>query len=142
MPLGDAGAVLWDEAAAVVRHGEEQLVAVDRAGDRKGLRVPVANGVRHEFADDAQERVQGVVRDFRARHIEPEGEGGLAQVRLDGHANRFGDGRLVQGVVAQVPDAVAQLLAAGDERLRGDGQALVRAVGISVDEVLCGVNAH
>ena len=57
MSGGDAGTALGVEAAAVVRHGDEEPVAVQRAGDLDLAGVSVADGVGRQLAENAQEGV-------------------------------------------------------------------------------------
>ena len=120
VPLGDARTVRGVESAAVVPHREEQAVGLETAGDADIRRPAVADGVHDEFADDAQDRVGRVVGEGGAAHVEADVQRDVLDVRLQRLADRLVHAVAVDGVAAKVPEAVAQLVPAGLQRLRGE----------------------
>ena len=122
MPLRKTRRPFGDESAAVVPHGEKYQVAFGRTCDPDMAGAAVADCVQHELAYDAHERVSGLVRQPFARYVEADGEFGVADIGLKRTADGLVQVRFLKGLAAQVPQAVAQLVAAGLERRGGDGE--------------------
>ena len=115
MPFGDAFAALDVEADAVVPDGERDDDPVRFACHADRLCRAVTDGVRDEFADDAQDGVGRRVVDARARHVEADGDSGLEREPVEHPPDGRGEVGLLKRVVPQVPEAARQFRAAGQE---------------------------
>ena len=126
MPLLHAGTGRGVEAAAVVRDGKDEPSALERPRDIERRCVAVAHGVDDEFAYDAQDVVELVVGNLPARHVEAYMQLRSGQMRLEGYADGLVDVVFLECLVAEVPDAVPQLPAAGINGLERDSEMLGR----------------
>ena len=74
VPLQNAGMVFGIEAASIIRDGKEKMFRLKAASDLDGLGVSVPDGVLHQFADDSEKGVSGVVGEPFARDVEAHGK--------------------------------------------------------------------
>ena len=111
MSGGWAGCVLRVKSTPVVRDGEHQSVFFDSSCDCNPCGAAVFYRIGDEFAYDAQNRVCGVVRQLRARHVESDRKSDVVQNRAQSLPYCAFHVGLVQRAGAQVPKAVSQLFA-------------------------------
>ena len=120
MAFFHAGAVVGVKPAAIVRHGEEQVVALDASGDTDCRSVAVSNGVCCQFSNCPEDGVRRIVRQHVASDIEANGQQGLANVRFQRPSDGLADVILFECVVSKVPETVSQFVTARFERSLGN----------------------
>ena len=77
-----------------------------------------------QLADDAQDRVRGVVREARPRHVEPDVQVRLADRLAEREADRLVHVVLFERLAPQVPETVPQFAAARVDRSQGSSHVL------------------
>ena len=97
----------------------------------------MADGVRDEFAQNAQKRVGGVLGEPFARNGEAGDERRLAEMWLQRPPDGFVEVSLVEGGAPKVPDAVLEFLPTGSERLRGSDEMGMHGVWVVCHAVGC-----
>lgn len=94
MSLVNAGTGFGVEALAVVRDGEQELSAVDGAGDADAVGGTVPDCVRGQLADDGQGRVGNGIVQQRPPDVEADRDVREGFQRFDGSRKGAGEIRL------------------------------------------------
>ena len=112
MTLRDAGCGMRVKAAPVVANGESQPRSVSASGYPDFRRLAVTDRVQRQFADDAQDRMGRVVGDARTRQVKPQGNVHACDMGGKRLPDRLVHRPLLQRVVSEVPEAVAEFVSA------------------------------
>lgn len=112
MALVDAGAPGRIESGSVVPDGEIDPVVIVLAADHDMGGLAVADGIGGQFADDAQDGVDDVVPECVVAHGEVDRDIGLVDDGGKGLPYGLVKRRLVDRQVAEIPQAVPEIVAA------------------------------
>ena len=139
VPLVHAGSLVGVEAASVVRDDEGEPSRLAFAADGDARRLAVADRVDGEFADDAEDRVDGVVGAVLRADGAVEDDLGGALVGLERPRDRGGEGLFLEGAASEVPEAVAEVLSAAAEARAGGIDAGEEQLGLVLRGELHGI---
>ncbi len=113
-----AGGLRQIKANARVADGKAKSSIVDASCHHDRLRMAMPHRVDDEFPDDADQGMGRVVGQAPARDGKSYREPDAFGMGRKGASERLIHGGLIQGAIAQVPNAVPQLAAAGVQRLQ------------------------